>query len=600
MREFLLSNTVNESNETIIQLILKMMSHKSLKVEALALLKTLSSLSEETPILSEQQKLEAFINIFSKNKKIATETAELMVELNVDFWHEIIKMLNYNVDEDVDLQILIQSIESAIEMSPKAILEIVTQHIKEPNTSRRAAELFNQSFSQSDKKTEFLMPIVEALNIINADETTFIIILKCLNEIDKVEMSIFLKKNPNCLIHKLIPYVSNAFVEFSKPLSMNIIVGTLMKLCKINHVLTLPRVRELTSGFYNKLQNLKTVEFSEREKLVPKLTALFECRSWKLLDNNVLLKLYAFCEKYCTNLNYTRFPQFQRLYVNILKQFWMMQLANVPINVPSEPLQKSIQNLFRLLKNALNGKWNTSEMCLIICSIIDLSIMFQPTMREKYEHAIFKNVKITLDKNEFRSLVDLIDTNVTRISHSDDEIFFQQMLTLHFVMLYKEHKSLPSLTSWETLLRSYNVKSPIKAEIEMLMMKAIEYGNNIFEKSVAFSILNIAAGSNLEFKAFHHALEEFMRKKFTEKRRRDVVFLVICSFALERMCKMLNDAENENGENRLKVLEYLSIIVKNMDLSIVKNLIKYVTVNEDNLSVEEMRQLEEFRNLITP
>lgn len=585
---------------TVFETILNLVNFKNLRIEVLTLIKTLTKFCDGAEIISQDDRYEMFINIFNKSKKVVVETAELMIALDVDFWYEIVKMMNYYVEEDVDVVLLLTSVENIIPIDPETLMNVVLKFIKEPQTARRAAEIFAASFKLSLAKDTCLNTIIGALEKCATDETTFTIVLQALMQIDDEILVDFLKANKTCLIKTLMPCISNALVDFNKPSSLNIIVASLKKLYTIEPIIILPRVRELADGYYKIIKGFKSVEFSEREKLVPKLSAIFECKSWNLMQYSDLLNLYEFCQKYCSNINYNYFPQFQRFYMNLLKHFWMLMLAEKPSMVmKSERFIKETRNFYQLIQSALkNSKNNVADNCLLLSSLMDLYVFFQPNMKEKCAHEIFQQFHFPLTKPDLLILVDQTEANVFVLVDNEDSFFYQQSLMQSFVTFQKNYINLPSVTAWEVVLRHYNSKSPHKEEIEAIMNQAMAMKKSIFEKSVAFTILNLAQEHGIErFRPFYTALEDFMRRTFEDVKHRSIVVGVICSIVLDRFSKAV--ATMDNGENRLVVLDFIILMVKSSDQSFANNLLKYVNINENALSNTEKRQLEEFKNKLS-
>ncbi|XP_070493780.1 uncharacterized protein [Chironomus tepperi] len=595
MKNFLF--TTGSYEETVVQIIIKLVNHKNLRHEVIEFLSTLEKFKDEHQILNNNDCYEIFLNLFSKSNKTIAETASMMVKLGFNFWQELIKLLNYYTDDDVDLKLILTSIPKAVDINLELLLKFIAEHINEPLVSRRAAEIFNEAFELSEMKKETLESMINTMNLCRSDEMTFIMLLQTLIAINDEMLVTFLKEDVNYLTQQLMPMISNAFLDYHKPITLSLIVRALKKLYGIEPLSMLSRVRDIFNGLYKILMSLENVEFTEREKLVPKISALLECKSWRLLNDKAMTDLYTFCQKFCTNRTYNHFPQFQRFYVNLLKHFWMLLATNKPLLIDEDKFIKDTRNIQLQIMAALKSTKNTiSDNCLLLSSQIDLHILFQVKMTEKLGNQFFKKFQIPLSKEDFIQLIDAIETNL--FPENEDVSFYQQMLMQNFVMLYKNFINLPSTTSWEAFLRHYNHKSLYKSEIEMLMTQAIGMKKTIFEKSVAFAILNIAAMHSMDsFKSFFHAFDEFMRTMYSDYKERNVAYGLICSIILERFSRSIND-DNADDMNRLSILDCVGFIIKNSDQSFSRNLGKFLRVNEDALTIAEQEKLNNFKRLI--
>lgn len=596
MKNFLF--TTGNYEETVVQIIVKLTNYKNLRHEVIVFLKSLAKFKDEQQILTINDSNEVFSNLFSKSSKTVTETASMMIALGYNFWQEFIRILNYYTDDDVDLKLILTSIEKPINgINLQSILNFIAEHINEALVSRRAAEIFNEAFELSENKKETLESLINTMNLCRSDEMTFIMLLQTLIGINDEMLVTFLKEDVNYLTQQLMPMISNAFLDYNKPITLSLIVRALKKLYGIEPLTILSRVRDIFNGLYKILMSLENVEFTEREKLVPKISVLLECKSWRILNDKAMTDLYTFCQKFCTNRTYNHFPQFQRFYINLLKHFWMLLATNKPLPIDEDKFIKETRHIQLQIMAGLKCTKNTiSDNCLLLCSQIELHIMFQAKIADRLGNQFFKKFQVLLSKEDFIQLIDAIEVNL--FPENEDASYYQQLLMQNFVILYKNFMNLPSTTSWETFLRHYSHKSLYKTEIETIMQHAIGMKKTIFEKSVAFAILNIAAMNSMDaFKAFFHAFDEFMRTMYVDYKERNVAYGLICSIILERFSRSIND-DIADDMDRLSVLDCVGFIIKNSDQSFSRNLAKFLRVNEDALTSTEMEKLNNFRRLI--
>ncbi|KAG5675446.1 hypothetical protein PVAND_005350 [Polypedilum vanderplanki] len=595
-----------DNSVPLIVIIAKLFNEKNLYIEVVSLLKTLTTLTDDCDVLMGDNQYSVFYNIFSKNKKLAGKTFEMMSSLNINKWHEIIKMINYYTEDDFDVPSFVAFIESIAKIELEELLNVISEYISiEPTTSRRGAEIFSIVFKENDVNKELMVSIIKALEQSKEDEATFVLILSTIMKIESEILVEFFRSNRSTL-SKLTVCISNAFLDINNPLSLNIIVASLEKLFRIQKDLVLTRIRDIANGFYEKIKTCKSTDFKEREQLLPQLLALFDCISWSLLSDKKLIDLYNMCQRYSKNMQYKFFPQFQRLQVNLLKHMWMLIVAQGKMIIEKEKLINDVTTLEQQIKNSLKKpQFTTTATCLILSNLLDLHILFQPSVQKKCNHELFIQFHIPLNKDDYINILENIEKVVFE-SDIDDNRFYQQFLVRTFVSFYNNYMEIPSLSAWEVFLRHYSAKSNYKSEIETLMNISFSMKKSIFEKSVAFAILNLASAYNLDtFRSFYNAFDDFMRKKVSDAKRRSIIFGVICSVILERLSKQLNasmnfdDADDDNNnENRLAVFDYIELMVKKSDPGLARNLINFIKINENILSTDEQKKLDNFKKFL--
>jgi hypothetical protein len=511
--------------------------------------------------------------------------------LKVDIWLEVIQMLCFYADESTDIMQALKAIDPVNETDPKTFLKIVVDKIELPVIARKAAELFYETYSSDLTSREMVEDILKALHDCEntKDETTFIILLKCFNNLNYESVRDYFEEQ-NIVLLKFIKTIEKLIIDFKKFSSLHTLVESLKIICKIKNFEGLTSVREFVKGLFEKLQTLRVMEINDRVSILEKLVPFFEWSSWTLLNEKSMVQLYNFCIKYSYMQALSKPTIFHRLHVNLIRYFWMLTLAQKQLPIETKKLAADVKKLNLLLRNAIKLNLTPQEYSIAIVNIFDLCLMFQPQMETKYDCELFRILQIDLSKELLRDLVDKVSEKVlyADVKMDDHLHYYKTLLMQHFASFYCDYMKLPSVTCWEPFLRHYNAKFIHKKEIEILMTKALDMKKSIFEKTVAFAILNISTYLLLDqFKSFYNALDAFLRLKIPDKKHHDVVIGIICSIVLERLSRLII-AEEGNVENRLNVLDYVLLMTKNVEISIFQNLAKYVTFNNTHLDVKEV------------
>lgn len=105
-------------------------------------------------------------------------------------------------------------------------------------------------------------------------------------------------------------------------------------------------------------------------------------------------------------------------------------------------------------------------------------------------------------------------------------------------------------------------------------MKQMMEHENMFEHTVAMTTLDLSNhDDSAVFRAFFHALEDFLRREFiNDTAKRSSVLSAICSFILPKLAKTVAMNDRNEDEDRLKVLEFVIIMLKNVNSKLKRNL----------------------------
>lgn len=321
--------------QTVIDKIFELIHHKNLKSEVFNLIKTIAQhiTNDEDQFLSQQQRLEISLNIFNKNKKTSMETFSVMEALNMDFWLEVIKMINFYMDpNEIDITYILTTYDG----QPQEFLDIACNHVNNDTiTSQRAAQLFLQSLKITDKGEEMLTHVTTPMCACIADPKTFLIIFDFLYEINREKLVEYFKEKVN-LLTNLIELLTKIFETLEQnPVFLKKTVEGFYLFFKISPQFTLQKVYKVFMEHLNIFVSTSQYDDPQTINAVIKLSALLEIRYWSILQNRDLLKLYKkfdyFKENYNGIKNLEIFPHIIRLLVNFFKHYWMKVSSNILI-----------------------------------------------------------------------------------------------------------------------------------------------------------------------------------------------------------------------------------------------------------------------------
>lgn len=584
----------DEDDEKIVDKIFSLMNHKNLKSEVIALIKSLVVVAENEEFLSEQQRYELFLNVFNKNKKIAMETCALMAEMKVDFWLEVIKMLNYYVEpSEIDIPHVLASFESTHEIEPKTFLEIACNNANDTALSQRAAEMFLESIKMTQKVDEILPLLDGALQTCLASTKAFCFIIECFHEIGHDELVDFFKENVEMLA-AIIENIGNALQAHEDHWVYKYSASVLFIFFKVSPEVTLQKV-------YGMMQhNLKKVLTEADCVVVNRMSALLEIKYWTILNESQLKRLYNWNKKYLNEGDKSAqlYTSVLRLHTNVWKHLWVKLVKQNALNfMKTKETIADVKAFFSLLMSLKDKEVPIDRHCIVIASMLDIIFLFQPKMKEKSSAEIFKEFSLETEKNDITHLVDLMLNVLYYDVDSQHYEFHKKLLLQTFVSLYLNHLNLPTLTVWEAFLRHYTLKSPYKTEVEQMMERALTMERGIFNKTVAFAILNLSNYNGLDkFRDFHVAIEKYLKAYQPDVKARNERFAVIVSFVLEKLAKHYQGTPNPN---RLMILDCLTFIIKNLDTHYKKNLASFIKFDTKvKLTVTDKQKLELFKNML--
>jgi hypothetical protein len=218
-------------------------------------------------------------------------------------------------------------------------------------------------------------------------------------------------------------------------------------------------------------------------------------------------------------------------------------------------------------------------------------------MADRTNMALFDSTNFPLTKGEIIEMSEIAEILVFDSTKTIKEDFFKFQVMHAYEAFYINYIKLPSLSSWEYFLHHYRNKVPFKKEIESIMEHALNVKAGVFDKTVAFTILNMSLNNSIEeFRTFYNALETFVKRHQPGVKDRGIRFATICSYVIEKLPKHLKD--HRNVADRILPLDYLTIVVKNLEPTYKRNLSEFIKLNGVKLTAMEQKKLENFQNML--
>lgn len=211
--------------------------------------------------------------------------------------------------------------------------------------------------------------------------------------------------------------------------------------------------------------------------------------------------------------------------------------------------------------------------------------------------AIFDDINLPLTKDETIEISETAEILVFCNTKTIKEDIFKFHVVHAYEAFFVNYIKLPSLSSWECFLQHYRPKAPFKTEIEHLMEHALKVKVGVFDKTVAFTILNMSLNFNIDdFRNFYTALEAFVKRHQPDVKERGIRFATICSYVIEKLPKHLKD--HRDLADRILPLDYLTIIIKNLEPTYKRNLSEFIKLNGVKLTALEQKKVEAFKNML--
>jgi hypothetical protein len=468
--------------------------------DLIALLKTMKILGGDREILDEETRKEIYMIILSNNKKLVVETFKLMVALEEDVWTQIIEVVRS--DHDIDLPSFLAIISSigGVDFDPEKVVKIVDDNANRPEISRTASWVLAAMVKQEKGEIVF-KKLEQVLEKVLVDEKTFVNLLDCFDVVNVATMQNHYKDHATSF-KKIIGYLLSAFDLFNEQKSLHHIVIMLKKFSKIGPQHVLEEVTKSYNSYYLELlqvysQHKKVVPFPFTRPLV-KLVTLLENHHWEIVPQanfpDILLMNVEFCS--IAPADEPLLPIIIRFHFNVLKQMWRRMVNNESLLLESREISNGIESFMSYIHVLISRSppKPLSEFYLVLCSFIDILVMFQPAMKERHEHQAFQMVKFVVTDEMAKILASLVEKfAVISDDDSEESIYQREMIMLSWVTFCSSYENLQTSTVFENILCHYKIKHPLKVYMDTLMEFLLdEREDDLFEKTIASSILNIS------------------------------------------------------------------------------------------------------------
>lgn len=605
LKNFLLEHNQQPSEyDSFMNLIQELSKRKALKADVVSFLREMTKLQPGNDFLGDELRLELYSNVFSGRKKLVAETLSLMIEMEDEPWANIIQLMS--VTENIDLPHFLWTLSSIDEVGCdlKSLLKILLEQLDSPEASQRAAEVFVAMLKLNDAQKEEILGILNTvLEKCSVDELTFCLMLDCFTMVDIEKVSTFYKKEPQVLL-TLIHYMVSAFEKFDRPETLYKIVDVLKNLSKMSSAYVLKQIRWIFHKHYNQLLDVYSVNNEDKPSFktpITKLTVLLENRSWNIIPLKAMPIIFRIDQDLCHESNDPMFPLFIQFHANFLSHLWARLVINKKLEFPVDVLSDSVKSLFSSLFQVLTSEEDIQPNdCLLLCSLLKVAVMFQPAMRDHSDNEIFELAEIKLDKPNVKAMAMLVEKYafVGENQKSDDEALFQcKMVLLNWISFCKNYTKLPSLTSSEIIVRHYRLKHPLKVQMDLLLEHLLTQ-KSIFEQTITVVTFNMSIQDDLAtYIVFHQALEDFISRHFKDANKRASVMNSICSYILSKLKPHVEGLMEDGNTNRFLVLDYVSVLIKNMSAGMKKKLETFLPSDWESciLTDGEKKHLETFK-----
>lgn len=603
-----------ESFMTLLRVLINF-ERKAIKIDVIGLLKAMNDMPGDREILTGDMRIELFMNIFGASRRLALETVELMLALEEDVWLQVIDLMNHHVSEHVDLRHMIDLLSSVPGVGCKAedLIEIMTANLNKnkPEIAQRAATIVVEMLKRDVRQQDLVLEVIDSvLEECVKDERTFVLMLECIDIMDLAKLSEFFKLHHATKLATILDYLSGVFKSFNSPVSLFKIINTMSKLSLLAPVSVLNTVRQLFNKYYSELLDVCKKFAQRQDNGVPlspdytapltKLTALLENRAWNVIGKTAIPIIYRINENLCKHAMGTElFPLVVRFHTNFLKHLWARMTNNMSIEVDCQELSEGIITFVKSLNELVDDddEMDLKTGYLLVSSFIDLLVMFQPDMSQRFEHAVFQTASVTLSRDVVKELtakvVRLVFQEKGKV-FDDDFMYQRELLLLTFIAFHKNYTNLPCLSASEKIVRHYCLRDPLQGHLDILLDHLM--AKNIFDQVVAFAAFNLSNLNDMvKFKSFYYAIDTFIQNHSRNPKIHASIVGSIGSFMLGKLKTHVEMLQDDDIANRLTVLDYISVFINNLDTGIKQNLQIYIADLDDMLTDDEKAHLEAFK-----
>lgn len=339
---------------------------------------------------------------------------------------------------------------------------------------------------------------------------------------------------------------------------------------------------------------------AEARQSIIKLSILLEESCLKFMSNHRMELFYRTNQRMLSRLNHPLASIYIRLHASFLKYLRTRMALEELLPFDNEELAQGIEQFWFKLKNLLSQEdLEVEGVYNALCSFMDLCVCFQPSMKDMHSHPVFNLCSFDLRADTVEQLAGLVERQVFQGSDASNggAGFHQAMVLQYWSSLCRNYKTLPKTQASKSIISRYSLKSPFKSELEGLL-KALWVHDNMFEKTVAMAILDMSNHGDLTtLRTFKRAIEISLRENV---RGTSSVVVKIRSNILRKLKGNVDSIEKAEGNNRLRVLGFVSMITKFVDDERKQELetrIPTYLVNSD-LTASERNMVDAFRDFL--
>ncbi|CRK88528.1 CLUMA_CG002236, isoform A [Clunio marinus] len=585
---------------------------KTMKQEVIALLKSMKNVFGDRDFITEQIKSELYQGVFSPLKKVVTETVRIINDWEDNFWSTIVNLLQFHTDRSINLLNFIKMLSSIEEFdsNPEYLIKNILRNNNTGSTLQWNASLLMAMVKSRNENKIILQSIDQIVEMSLKQEETFILILECFSNIKTEERSSFYVENSTKLTF-MIHCMITALEKFEKISTLYKIRHILELLSELSPEYVLKEVRIIFNTNY--LKGLQFFNECENEECIEKIGKLFtkmfilmeKSNSWNIMKVNSIRDIDKLGCLFLSRSNRATRHIAIRFYTNVLKHVWTRVVLKKSLPWNSSTISEKTKSYIETIPQIWSGGQTVEEISLPLCCTLELLLMFQPSMQAFSDSDVFTKLDIHLNKEQVKKLAAAVENVVFSVepaSKNSQTIFYQQLVLQTWIGFIQNYNDLPSKTSSDKIIRYYNLKSVFIVELELLMKHLVTLSKNIFEQTVASAVLQIAQSKDkFSFSGFYQALDEFLSTSFKSVLKRMSITSSICSFILTNLDGHVASQNKVEEQNRLYVLDFVAIMVKNLDLNLKRKLEDFIPgdfLNRNDLTRNEIKHFNDFLNLL--
>ena len=365
----------------------------------------------EGELFSDKQKYSIYWNIFNTNRNMATECAKLMISLEKDFWLKFIHLIIYYRSD-------FSGVDNAFKMLCKInidtcdfdiIIKIIGSNLEKPEISSCAAQIFIIMldiipFNHNDMIKKYNDLAEKCMN----HHETFLNLMSFYLKIDQDEIKSFYNIDNSSFI-MITQILVKAFWDSTSFYIMSQIMNVLFLFNKLFPIEMTDVLEELFEKLYSEFLEL-TIEEEHDGLTVCCCKLMVICESNQLKDLLKERHVNTFCTVLKGHFKDNGKLIFVRLQTNILKHMWNNLARNDLMGIPPRFLVDIIRDIVVLLKPLLKNKQFDVFSCyMMVTSLLDIYIYFQPLLAKHYPCLVFKKFQHQLDKVDVDNVAKFIE-----------------------------------------------------------------------------------------------------------------------------------------------------------------------------------------------